>query len=102
MFFYDFRDGSPLLPEGLAMEVRTQSKKGPKVPDLSELGDRIAAEIRQQQQDWLRQLIEQPTRFGELEVRVQQTFQDFADRVVASLLAQATPASPALDDAKKK
>ena len=88
--------------KGLAMEVRTQSKKGRKVPDLSELGDRIAAEVRQQQKDWLRQLIEQPTRFGELEVRVHQAFQDIADRVVASLLAQATPASPALDDAKKK
>jgi hypothetical protein len=45
---------------------------------------------------------EEPSRFADLEVTVHQTFQQLADQLVASLLAQATQQSPALQAAQKK
>ena len=84
------------------MEVRTESKAGPHVPSPSELVDGLATQLRTQQQTWLRQLTEEPSRFADLEVTVHQTFQQLADQLVASLLAQATQQSPALQAAQKK
>ena len=62
----------------------------------------LATQLRAQQQTWLRQLREEPSRFADLEVTVHQTFQQLADQLVASLLAQATQQSPALQAAQKK
>ena len=84
------------------MEVRSESKTGPQVPSPSQLVDGLATQLRTQQQTWLRQLTEEPSRFADLEVTVHQTFQQLADQLVASLLAQATQQSPALHAAQKK
>jgi hypothetical protein len=84
------------------MEVRSESKAGPRVPAPSELVDGLATQLRTQQQIWLCQLTEEPSRFADLEVTVHQTFQQLADQLVASLLAQATQQSPALQAAQKK
>ncbi len=84
------------------MEVRSNSKVGPKLVSPLAMVDTVAAELRAAQSQWLRELREQPERFAELEVSVHQTFQQLADQLVASLLAQATHASPALQAAKKK
>ena len=84
------------------MEVRSKSQAGPQVPSPSQLVDGLATQLRSQQQTWLRQLTEEPSRFADLEVTVHQTFQHLADQLVASLLAQATPQSPALQAAQKK
>ncbi len=84
------------------MEVRSNSKVGPAVSSPSALVDKLAAELRAAQPQWLRQLREQPERFADLEVSVHHAFQQLADQLVASLLAQASQDSPALEAAKKK
>ena len=84
------------------MEVRSTSKVGPEVSSPHALMDELAAELRAAQLQWLWQLREQPERFAELEVSVHHTFQHMADQLVASLLAEATQESPALEAAKKK
>ena len=84
------------------MEVRSESKAGAQVPSPSQLVDGLATQLRPQQQAWLRQLTEEPSRFADVEVTVHQTFQQLADQLVASLLAQATQHSPALQAAQKK
>ena len=84
------------------MEVRLDSKDGALVPSPAQVIEQLAARLRSDQQKWLRQLAEEPTRFGDLEVKVHHTFQQLADQVVASLLAQATQQSAALEAAKKK
>jgi hypothetical protein len=84
------------------MEVRVDSKQGPKVLAPAAMVDHLAAQLRLAQPEWLRQLAAEPGRFADLEVAVHQAFQQHADQLVASLLAQATQQSPALDAAKKK
>jgi hypothetical protein len=84
------------------MEVRSESKAGPQVPSPSQLVDGLTTRLRAQQQTWLRELAEDPSRFADLEVTVHQTFQQLADQLVASLLAQASQQSPALQAAQKK
>jgi hypothetical protein len=84
------------------MEVRINSKVGPQVLAPAALVDDLAQQLRSAQPHWLRQLREQPERFADLEVAVHHTFQQLADRLVASLLAQASTQAPALEAAKKK
>jgi hypothetical protein len=84
------------------MEVRADSKKGPQVFAPAAVVDQLAGQLRVAQPEWLRQLTEEPGRFADLEVAVHQAFQQHADQLVASLLAQATQHAPALEAAKKK
>jgi hypothetical protein len=84
------------------MEVRSKSKVGAPVLAPDALVDQLAEQLRAAQPQWLQQLREQPERFGELEVSVHHAFQQSADQLVASLLAQATQDAPALEAAKKK
>ena len=84
------------------MEVRIDSKDGERVPPPSQLIDRLAIQLRSEQRAWLRQLVEDPRRFADLELSVHDTFQQLAAQVVANLLAQASQQSSALEAAKKK
>jgi hypothetical protein len=84
------------------MEIRVDSKHGNPVPPPGQLIDQLARQLRTEQQAWLRQLAEEPGRFAELEGTVHHTFQQLAAQLVASLLAQASQHSPALEAAKKK
>jgi hypothetical protein len=84
------------------MEVRNDSPLGPPVDSPGELVDRMATQLRSDHKEWLRQLTVEPGRFATVEVTVHQAFQQLADQLVASLLAQATQQSPALEAAKKK
>jgi hypothetical protein len=84
------------------MEVRTDSKTNAPVLAPPQVVERLAQQLQTDQQKWLRQLAEEPGRFADLEVAVHQTFQQLADQLVASLLAQATHQSPALEAGKKK
>jgi hypothetical protein len=83
------------------MEVRSDAKKGPQVLSPAAVVDRVATQLHAAQPEWLHQLTEEPGRFADLEVSVHQTFQQLADQLVASLLAQATEHSPAVEAAKK-
>ena len=84
------------------MEVRNNSKGGPEVVSPTALVDQLAVQVRAAQSQWLLKLRQQPERFAELEVSVHQAFQHLADQLVASLLAQASHDSAALEAAKKK
>jgi hypothetical protein len=84
------------------MEVRLESKEGRPVPPPAQLLDQLTAQLQADQQTWLGQLIAEPRRFADVEATVHHTFQQLADQLVASLLAQATQQSPALEAAKKK
>ena len=84
------------------MEVRAQSKSGPIVSPLPEIVVQISRELDSRQQEWLKQLREDPGRFARLEQKVHETFQQLADQVVSGLLAEASARSPALEDLKKK
>ena len=83
------------------MQIRFDSQSGPTVPSpdrtLQEIRDQLAA----QQKVWAEQLGRDPASFAELEPQVHQTFQQCADRLVASLLAQAGQ-QPALEEQAKK
>ena len=84
------------------MEVRKDCKVGSPVLPPAALVDRVATQLRSDHKEWLRQLTAEPSRFAEVEGTVHQAFQQLADQLVASLLAQATQQSPALAAAKKK
>jgi hypothetical protein len=84
------------------MKVRIEGKHGKPVPPPSQLIDQLASQLHIEQQGWLRQLAEDPRRFADLEVSVHHTFQQLAAQLVASLLAQASQQSPALEAAQKK
>ena len=84
------------------MEVRTQSKSGPVVSPLPEVVAQVSRELDSRQQEWLKQLREDPGQFAHLEQKVHKTFQQLADQVVSGLLAEASARAPALEDLKKK
>jgi hypothetical protein len=83
------------------MRIRFDSQSGPAVPSpdytVQEIRDLLAA----QQKVWGEQLGRDPASFAELEPQVHRTFQQYADRLVASLLAQAGQ-QPALEEQAKK
>jgi len=83
------------------MDVRTQGKNGPGVPVVSDLLARIAKQLEQNKKEWLREFRQRPGQFGTLEEQIHQRFQEMADQFVASMLAEATSASPELEREKK-
>jgi hypothetical protein len=84
------------------MEVRVEGPTGKPIQAPGPLIDRLACQLHAEQKDWLRQLTEEPARFADLELSVHDTFRQLAAQLVASLLAQASRQSPALEAAKKK
>jgi len=84
------------------MRVRFDSQTGADVPapqaTLQDIHDQLLA----QQQRWAEQLAKDPASFALLEPQVHHTFQQLADRLVASLLAQAAQQSALQQQAKKK
>jgi DNA-binding protein H-NS len=83
------------------MDVRTQSKDGRRVASVAECEAKIAEELRRKQKEWLRELRQQPRKFRQLEEQIHQRFQELADQLVASVMAEATTDSPVLDLEKK-
>ena len=61
-----------------------------------------ADQLAAQQKVWSEQLGRDPASFAELEPQVHQAFQQLADRLVASLLAQAAQQPALQEQAKKK
>jgi hypothetical protein len=85
------------------MEARiTPDKNGPVVSSPPEVVEKLAEQLRVQQQHWLQRLTQKPQSFADLEVAVHHAFAQLADQLVASLLVEATQQSAALEDQKKK
>jgi hypothetical protein len=84
------------------MEVRVEGKRGPVVKNIDEVLRQVQQQLQNQQDQWVAQLRDHPTKFADLEARIHQTFQGLADQVVAGVLAQVTAADDFAQDAKKK
>jgi hypothetical protein len=90
-----------MLLETKNMDVRTHSKDGRRVSSVADCQAKIAEEIGRKQREWLQRLRQQPRQFRQLEEQIHQRFQELADQMVASVLAEATTSSPALESEKK-
>lgn len=86
----------------IVMEVRTQSKEGPQVLDVDKRVEKINEKLKAAKEEWLKRLRAQPQKFAEIEKGIHETFQRMADEVTASVLAEATRESPALESKKKR
>jgi hypothetical protein len=84
------------------MDVRTQGREGPHVPPLDKCLEQIRAKLDKKKAEWLQELQRHPERFRALEEKLHEHFQELADDVMASLLAEGTSASPALEREKKR
>src|SRR4051812_37569390 len=71
------------------MEIHSQSKAGPLVPPLAEIPAKLSQQVDAVKQQWLDQLNRDPASFARLEVEIHGHFRRLADRMTASLLAEA-------------
>jgi hypothetical protein len=83
------------------MKVYRDRKRSEVVASLPDTLATLAARLEQEQQGWRERLLQDPARFGEIEVSVHQTFQTLADEVLAGLLGEVGQASE-LEQAWKK
>jgi hypothetical protein len=84
------------------MRVRLNSHTGADVPAPQTTLQQIHEQLLDQQQRWADQLANDPASFAQLEPQVHHAFQQLADRLVASLLAQAGQQQALQEQAKKK
>ena len=84
------------------MEVRAQGKDGPKAASVNQGLQEIVNKLDVAQQEWVKKLRNEPQQFAEIEKTIHETLQHLADQITASVLADATAESPALEAAKKK
>lgn len=83
------------------MRFRLDSPAGSDVPEPARALQQIQQQLAAHQQAWAEQLARDPAAFSQLEAQIHQAFGQLADRLVASLLAQAAR-QPALAQAAKK
>jgi uncharacterized protein YukE len=83
------------------MQIRTDAHDNSTVAPLASILNEMQKELSRLQEGWSHQLQEDPSRFGQVEGEVHQTFQQLADQVVAGLLG-AVGQQPALEEACKK
>jgi hypothetical protein len=84
------------------MQVRFDAHTGAEVPAPPTTLQHIHEQLLAQQQRWADQLARDPAAFAQLEPQVHQAFQQMADRLVASLLAQAAQQQALPLQAQKK
>jgi len=84
------------------MDVRMGSKTGSVVSGIDGVLTEIQARLQADPPSWLKSLEQNPSEFAKLEQEVHQAFSRMADRLVASLLAQATADSSFAESAQKK
>jgi hypothetical protein len=73
------------------MQVRLQSKTGPRLPSQVDLFRSFREQTEAAQQQWQERLAHDPAGFAQLEVEIHDHFRHFADLMTASLLDQAMP-----------
>jgi hypothetical protein len=83
------------------MQVRTDAQANSTVAPVASILNEMHKELSSLQEGWSLQLQEDPSRFGQLEAEVHQTFQQLADQVVAGLLGEVGQ-QPSLEEACKK
>ena len=83
------------------MEIRSQSKTGPRVPPLAEIPATLSQQLDAVKQQWLDQLNRDPASFARLEVEIHDHFRRLADQMTACLLAEATIPGDQAEPGKK-
>lgn len=73
------------------MQVRLQSKTGPRLPSQDDLFRSFREQTEAAQHQWQERLEDDPASFAQLEVEIHDHFRHFADLMTASLLDQARP-----------
>jgi hypothetical protein len=84
------------------MRFRFDSHSGSAVPTPDHAVQEIRDQLAAQQKQWAAQLGRDPASFPQLEPHVHQVFQQYADRLVASLLAHVAERPALGNEAKKK
>ena len=83
------------------MRIRSDSQTGPDLPTPEQALAALHQQLATQQTCWAERLAHDPASFAQLEPEIHLTFQQLADRLVASLLAQAAQQSAFQEQAKK-
>ena len=83
------------------MEIRSPSQTGPLVPPLADLPAELSRQLEAVKQKWLDRLNRDPASFARLEVEIHDHFRRLADRMTATLLAEATIANDQAGSGKK-
>jgi hypothetical protein len=91
-----------LEAKGLPMRCRLDSQAGPDVPDPALALQQIQQQLAAHQQAWAERLTRDPAAFAQLEPQIHEAFGQLADRLAASLLAQAARQQVVAEAAKKK
>ena len=84
------------------MRIRSDSQSGPAIPTPDTALALIHQQLTTQQTLWGQRLANDPAALAQLEPEIHHTFQQLADRLVASLLAQAAQQPTLHEQAKKK
>jgi hypothetical protein len=82
------------------MEVRVQGKKEAPLQGIDPVLAEIHRRLQSHPQEWLGRLQKNPAGFADLEKKIHHAFQQMADQLVASQLAQATEGDDFAEDAK--
>src|SRR4051794_40247066 len=72
------------------MEIRSQSKTGPRVPPLAEIPATLSQQLDAVKQRWLDQLNRDPASFARLEIEIPDPFRPPADQMAANPPAETT------------
>jgi hypothetical protein len=83
------------------MEIRSQSKTGPRIPSPPDLTAALRAQLDALSQQWVDQLAQEPARFADVEVEIHDQFRRLADQMTASVLATATATHDQAEPGKK-
>jgi hypothetical protein len=73
------------------MQVRLQSKTGPRLPSQEDLFRSFREQTEAAQQQWQKRLEHDPASFAQLEGEIHDHFRHFDDLMTARLLDQARP-----------
>jgi hypothetical protein len=83
------------------MEIRSQSKTGPRVPSPPDLTASHRTQLDALSQQWVNRLAQDPACFADVEVEIHDQFRRLADQMTASVLAKATGATDQAEPGKK-
>ena len=83
------------------MEIRSQSKTGPRVPSPPDLTASLRTQLDSLSQQWVNRLARDPARFADVEVEIHDQFRRLADQMTASVLATAAAATDQAGPGKK-
>jgi hypothetical protein len=83
------------------MEIRSQTKTGPRIPSPLDLTATLRAQLDSLSQQWVDRLAHNPARFADVEVEIHDAFRHLADQMTASVLATATRANDQAGPGKK-